>query len=169
MNEFFGISVVIPTYQRCTSVIRTLASPSPDYSEHRVRGHAIDGSVDGTRELVAGSKRLTEHSQLLSGRASAQCGHPAFHRRSHHLPDDDMEPTLVLSWPIGTHTPGLVGALWRAPILRPPSWRPPWPTTVARGWTHACAARWPGYVGLREMSMCNLCSADVILEVGGFG
>lgn len=98
MNADRPLSVIIPTYNRRDEVSRILSalseqSFSADDFEVVV---AIDGSLDGTRELIAEFRapyRLRGVWQENAGRAAA-CNAGAKHARGEVLVflDDDMEP-----------------------------------------------------------------------------
>ena len=178
MNEFFGISVVIPTYQRCTSVIRTLqalARQTIASTEYEVIV-SIDGSVDGTQELVSRFEapyRLRALWQPNQGRASAR--NAGIRLSTGDLIiflDDDMEPTpgFVLAHR-DAHPPGSRrGVVGAAPIPFDAS-APPM-VHYRRSGMDARLQRLAGQgykLGFRDVYTSNLSvRRDVILEVGGF-
>src|SRR6266702_4396307 len=95
----YRLSVVIPTYQRCFSLERTLhalAQQSLPADEYEVLV-SIDGSQDGTREMVEQFRapyRLHAEWRPNGGRAAAcnsgiraSCGELVL------IMDDDIEPT----------------------------------------------------------------------------
>jgi GT2 family glycosyltransferase len=99
MKALRRISVVIPTFRRCASVERALRSLSvqtlpADQYEVIV---SIDGSEDGTREMLArfpAHYRLRSHWQPNRGRAAAcNAGIRLADAELVVLLDDDMEPT----------------------------------------------------------------------------
>lgn len=103
------ISLVIPTYQRCTSVLRLLNAlsrqtlPMDKYEVIVV----IDGSEDGTRQLLESSSwpfQLSPVMQSNQGRATA-CNTGILKASGELvvLLDDDMEPS-----------PGFLEAHWKA-------------------------------------------------------
>jgi GT2 family glycosyltransferase len=116
------ISLIIPTYQRRNSVKRLLDALDtqtlpPDSFEVLV---IIDGSKDGTEELVAQKKvpyRLTSITQPNRGRAAAcNTGVRSAQGELIVLLDDDMEPApefLSAHWMAhqGSQRLGIVGAV----------------------------------------------------------
>ena len=131
MTPSIRVSVVIPTYRRRASLERTLKAlgcqtlPASDY-EVVV---AIDGSEDGTRELVAmfpALFRLTSVWQPNAGRASAcNTGIARAQGKLVVLLDDDMEPVPeFLAAHLEAHPPGSRFQVAR-PSRLPPAPRPP--------------------------------------------
>jgi len=99
MTNPYRISIVIPTYQRCTSLrhaLQALARQTlaPDTYEVIV---SIDGSCDGTQEMAAqfpAPYRLHTYWQPNQGRATAcNAGMRLARGEVLVLLDDDMEPT----------------------------------------------------------------------------
>src|SRR5215208_7003656 len=98
MTDQLRISVVIPTYQRCGSVRRTLealARQTIPASEYEVIV-SIDGSTDGTKEMIERFQapfRLRGMWQPNQGRAAARnAGIRAAQGPLVVFLDDDMEP-----------------------------------------------------------------------------
>lgn len=178
MTPSIRVSVVIPTYRRRASLERTLKAlgcqtlPASDY-EVVV---AIDGSEDGTRELVAmfpALFRLTSVWQPNAGRASAcNTGIARAQGKLVVLLDDDMEPVPeFLAAHLEAHPPGsrraVVGPV---PIPNDPADLPI--VEYRRRGMQALQERFaqPGYtLRFRDVYTGN-CSVrrDVLQQVGGF-
>ena len=123
------ISVIVPTYQRCASVGRLLLAlshqtmPAEKYEVIVV----IDGSTDGTREMVEQSQspfKLKNIWQPNQGRAIAcNLGIREAEGSLVVILDDDMEPSAHLldaHW--DAHTAGLrIGVLGAVPIWVEPT------------------------------------------------
>lgn len=178
MTEPVGISVVIPTYQRCASVRRTLEALTQQTlaaTEYEVIV-AIDGSDDGTKEMIDGFQapyRLHAVWQPNRGRAAAR--NAGIHLARGDLVvflDDDMEPAPgFLFAHREAHPPGprraVVGP---APILADAS-SPPIVHYRRSGMSaHQDRLAQPGYtLGFRDIYTGNLSlSRSVLIEVGGF-
>ena len=178
MTGSVGISVVIPTYQRCASVRRALEALTRQTiaaSEYEVIV-AIDGSNDGTKEMIEDFRapyRLNAVWQPNQGRAAAR--NAGIRLARGHLVvflDDDMEPVPgFLLAHREAHPPGsrraVVGPV---PILADAS--SPSIVHYRRSGVSAHQERLaqPGYkLGFRDMYTGNLSlSRAVLLEVGGF-
>jgi GT2 family glycosyltransferase len=172
------VSVVIPTYGRRDSVARALRALkmqtlSPDDFEVVV---SIDGSEDGTRELVAGFDApfaLTAVWHPNQGRARAcNAGIAAARGELVVILDDDMEAAPgLLAGHLAAHPAGsrraVVGA---APMLADPD-SPPLVRYYASGFNgrQAELARPGRALGFREAYSGNFSiRREVMLEVGGF-
>ena len=178
MTGAVGISVVIPTYQRCASLRRTLealARQTIAPTEYEVIV-AIDGSDDGTKEMVAGFDapyRLASVWQPNRGRAAARnAGIRVARGDLVVFLDDDMEPVPgFLLAHREAHPPGSRRAVvGPAPILAEAS-SPPIVHYRASGMrAHQDQLAQPGYrLGFRDVYTGNLSLArSVLLEVGGF-
>ena len=173
-----GISVVIPTYQRCASLGRTLealARQTLPATEYEVIV-AIDGSDDGTKEMVAGFDapyRLASVWQPNRGRAAARnAGIRAAHGDLVVFLDDDMEPVPgFLLAHREAHPPGSRRAVVGPAPIRAEATSPPIVHYRASGVrAHEDRLAQPGYrLGFRDVYTGNLSvSRDVLLEVGGF-
>lgn len=178
MNASLSASVVIPTRQRRASLERALRAlarqtVSPGAFEVIV---AIDGSQDGTREMVAGFPAphvLRAVSLAGRGRAAAcNAGARAAAGRLLVLLDDDMEPLPgFLAAHLDAHPPGsrrgVVGAV-------PISVRPDSPPVVAyvggKFNRHLERLGRPGYeMTFRDFYTGNFSVArDLFDQVGGF-
>jgi GT2 family glycosyltransferase len=177
MTPSFRVSVVIPSYQGCASVRRTLealARQSMDVTNYEVI-LSIDGSEDGTQELANALQvpyRLRSLSQPNRGRASA-CN-AGTHLAAGDLVvllDDDMEPAhdfLLAHWDV--HAPGVRrGVVGPAPI-RVDSSSPPIVRYRARGMQERLQRLvQPGYtLTFRDVYTGNFSiPRTVLLEVGG--
>ena len=178
----YRISVVIPTYQRCASLQRVLSvlarqTLAPDDYEVIV---SIDGSQDGTREMIAAlSMPYALHAlwRPNRGRAAAcnagiqvACGEVVV------ILDDDMEPVpefLEAHWG-AHHQPGAensrLGVLGAVPIRLDPSSPPVAEYIAAKFAEHQHKLAQPGYtLTLRDFYTGNfsICR-ETMLEVGGF-
>jgi GT2 family glycosyltransferase len=172
------VSVVIPTYRRRASLQRTLEAfrrqtiPPTEY-EVIV---AVDGSEDGTREMVASFQapyHLVGVWQPNTGRAAAcNAGIARAHGDLVVLLDDDMEPVPeFLAAHLDAHPPGsrraVVGPV---PIPEDPADQPI--VEYRRRGMQALQDRFaqPGYrLRFRDVYTGN-CSVprDVLRELGGF-
>jgi GT2 family glycosyltransferase len=172
------VTVVIPTYQRRESVHRALEAlgrqtiPPSEYEVIVV----MDGSSDGTRELLAawrGPFRLQAVWQPNAGRAAAR--NAGIARARGELVvflDDDMEPVpgfLAAHW--GAHPTGARRAVvGPVPIPEEPGEAPI--VAYRREGMHALLERLagPGYrLGFRDVYTGNLSvRRDVLEEVGAF-
>lgn len=173
-----GISVVIPTYQRCASVRRTLEALTRQAiaaSEYEVIV-AIDGSDDGTKEMIEGFQapyRLSAVWQPNQGRAAARNAGIRLARGDLVVfLDDDMEPVPgFLLAHRDAHPPGSRRAVvGPAPILAEAS-SPPIVHYRRSGMSaHQDRMAQPGYtLGFRDIYTGNLSlDRSVLLEVGGF-
>ena len=178
MTELVRISVVIPTYQRCASVRRTLealARQTMAASEYEVIV-PIDGSDDGTKEMIERFQapyRLSALWQPNQGRAAAR--NAGIRIAQGHLVvflDDDMEPVAdFLLAHCDAHPPGsrraVVGPV---PILADAA-SPPIVHYRRGGMkTHLDRLAQPEYkLGFRDVYSGNLSlPRDVLREVGGF-
>jgi len=124
MTILYKVSVIIPTYRRCDSVkrvLQALSSQTVPSDEYEVI-ISIDGSEDGTREVVDTFKpdyTLRSIWSPNSGRASA-CNKGIREARGEIiiLLDDDMEPTKnFIRAHYNAHIRGArVGVIGAAPI-----------------------------------------------------
>ncbi len=172
------ISVVIPTYQRCASVRRTLealARQTMATTEYEVVV-PIDGSDDGTREMIEAFPapyRLSAIWQPNEGRAAAR--NAGIRIATGDLVvflDDDMEPVpgFLLahrdSHPAGSRR-AVVG-----PVPIPDDASSPPVVQYRRRGMNALLARLaqPGYqLGFQDVYTGNLSlSRDLLRDVGGF-
>jgi GT2 family glycosyltransferase len=172
------VSVVVPTYQRRDSLLRTLASlctqtlPATEFEVIT----AVDGSTDGTVEAARGFAapyRLSVLEGPNRGRAMAcNAGIRAAAGDVVVLLDDDMDASAGLLAAHaraheGTGRRAVVGA---APIIAAPA-SPPFVRYMANGfrWRLARLAQ-PGYrLTFRDTYTGNFSARrDVLLEVGGF-
>lgn len=177
-TQTIALSVVIPTYQRRASVARLLNSLNnqtlaADRYEVIV---VIDGSTDGTSELVAQlvtPYRLQAIAQPNQGRATAcNTGIAAAHGEVIMLLDDDMEATpALLAAHLRAHADhaarAVVGA---APIPLQPS-APPLVQFMSAGFAHRLARfAQPGYqLRFKEAYSGNFSiRRATLLQVGGF-
>ncbi len=178
MPSDIRISMIVPTYQRCEFVAQLLGGLtrqrfSPKLFEVLI---CIDGSTDGTQELVeqfGASFMLRSLWQPNRGRAAAcNSGIRSAVGEVVVLLDDDMDPTPGLlegHWMAHQGQPS-VAVLGAAPILLKPS-----SSAVARYVAekfnrHLNNLAQPGYkFQLRDFYSGN-CSIrrDVLLAVGGF-
>lgn len=178
MTESVRISVVIPTYQGCASVRRTLealARQTMAATEYEVIV-PIDGSDDGTKEMIAhfhAPYRLSAIWQPNQGRAAAR--NAGIRIAMGHLIvflDDDMEPVPgFLLAHHDAHPPGSRRAVI-GPVPIPDDASLPPIVHYRRCGTNTLLDRLaqPGYkLGFRDMYSGNLSlPRDVVLEVGGF-
>jgi glycosyltransferase involved in cell wall biosynthesis len=173
-----AISVIIPTYQRCTSVTRALRALtqqtiSPDRFEVIV---SIDGSEDGTREGVAGFVAPYALHGIWapnSGRASAcNAGIRAARGELVVLLDDDMEPVPhFLDAHARAHRSGArLGVLGAVPIGVGPE-SPPIVLFVAEKFNrHLEVLARPGHkIGIRDFYTGNFSiPREILFEAGLF-
>jgi glycosyltransferase involved in cell wall biosynthesis len=171
-------SVVIPTYQRRESLLRTLASlrrqtVAPETYEVIV---SVDGSTDGTAEAVRGYAAPYASSVLVQprrGRARARnAGIRAAVGDVIVLLDDDMEPALAFleSHGLAHEKPGTWVVIGAAPIVVS-SDSPPFMRYMAAGFEARLERLGqPGFrLGFRDAYTGNLsCRRDVLLGIGGF-
>jgi GT2 family glycosyltransferase len=172
------VSLVVPTYQRCASVERLLQALSQqtlavDKYEVIV---VMDGSVDGTRELLDHLQppfRLLSIWQTNQGRAAA-CNRGILAAKGDLvvLLDDDMEPTpdlLEAHW--NAHLAGSrLGVLGAVPIRLEPSSPPVLQYIGTKFNQHLAKLAQPGYVlNLRDFYSGNFSIRRLVLmEVGLF-
>ena len=172
------LSVVIPTYQRCDSVQRALQALSgqtlsPDQYEVVV---SIDGSQDGTREMVSqfsAPYRLRFTWQPNRGRAAAcNAGIGMATGDVLVLLDDDMEPVpRFLSAHLNAHPEGSrLGVVGAAPV---PFTRSSTPVVQYIGMKFNCHLEnlaQPRYqFKLRDFYSGNFSiRREILLEVGAF-
>jgi GT2 family glycosyltransferase len=175
MSGELRLSVIVPTHQRRASLeraLRSLTAQSLEPHEYEIIV-AIDGSTDGTRELVAAMERVRSVWQPRGGRASAcNAGLRLASAPIVVLLDDDMEATpgfLAAHLAVHDGAPGL-GVVGAVPIRTDAS-----STAVTRyiagkfnGHLGNLAA--PGYVfGLRDFYSGNFSVArEAMAAVGGF-
>jgi GT2 family glycosyltransferase len=178
MTTSYRISVVIPTYRRCASVQRALQAlarqtlPADGY-EVIV---SIDGSEDGTRELVAqfpAPYDLHATWQPNRGRATAcNAGIRLARGELLVLLDDDMEPAPgLLAAHLQAHpAASLRGVVGAAPIIFDQS-SPPVTQYIGSGFNRRLEklAR-PGYtLQFRDAYSGNFSiRREVLLKVGAF-
>src|SRR5581483_5725622 len=177
MTDAFAISVVIPTYQRCVSLRRSLealARQSLPPSDYEVIV-PIDGSTDGTQEMIErfrAAYRLRSVWQPNQGRAAARnAGVRLAEGRLIVFLDDDMEPVPgFLRAHQAAHPPGsrraVVGPV---PIADDRSAPPVVQYRRAGIEAHLNRLAQPGYrLGFRDVYTGNLSlRRDVLQEVGG--
>lgn len=172
------LSVVIPTYQRCVSVQRALQALSrqtlsPDQYEVVV---SIDGSQDGTREMVSQfSAPYTLRSiwQPNGGRAAAcNAGIRMARGRLLVLLDDDMEPVPgFLAAHLHAHPEGSrLGVVGAAPVPFTPSSTPVVQYIGLKFNRHLENLAQPRYqFKLRDFYSGNFSVyREILLEVGAF-
>jgi glycosyltransferase involved in cell wall biosynthesis len=172
------VSVVIPTYERCLSLGRTLQALSvqtmpPDWFEVIV---CIDGSKDGTREMVGAFRapyRLIAEWQVNRGRGAA-CNRGVALARGELivLLDDDMEPAPgFLIAHLRAHCPGehraVIGA---APIVEERATTPASAYVRHKFNTHLERLADPNHTfALRDFYSGNLSiERRVLVDAGGF-
>jgi len=119
------VSIIIPTFRRCESVKRLLTALSNQtfpYDEFEVIV-SIDGSIDGTREMVEQFNppyRLRSIWELNEGRATA-CNRGIYKAEGEILVilDDDMEPSpKLVEAHYMAHSNGVkLGVMGAAPIF----------------------------------------------------
>jgi GT2 family glycosyltransferase len=178
MTELVRISVVIPTYQRCASVRRTLealARQTIAATEYEVIV-PIDGSDDGTKEMIERFQapyRLSAIWQPNQGRAAAR--NAGIRVARGHLVvflDDDMEPVPgFLLAHRDAHPAGSRRAVVGPVPIQIDAASPPIVHYRGRGMnTHLDRLAQPGYqLGFRDVYSGNLSlPRDVLREVGGF-
>jgi len=178
MSSAFSASIVIPTRNRSASVeraLRALAQQTVPAKRYEVVV-SIDGSEDGTEEMVAAFTApcsVRALSSARSGRAAAcNTGARAARGMLLVLLDDDMEPAPnFLAAHFGEHPPGsrrgVVGAV---PIFVDPS-SPPVVAYVGSKFNgHLEKLARPGYqMTFRDFYSGNFSIArDLFLQVGGF-
>jgi GT2 family glycosyltransferase len=172
------VSVVIPTYQRCASIRRLLSALSQQTlptAEYEVVV-SIDGSIDGTREMVTGFAapfHLRALWQPNAGRAAAcNAGIGESLGRIVVLVDDDMEPgPRFLAAHLEAHPTGSRrGVLGAVPIHLDAGAPPVARYIQAKFKRHEAKLAQPGYsIGFRDFYSGNFSiSRDVLLEVGLF-
>jgi glycosyltransferase involved in cell wall biosynthesis len=181
VSDRLRLSIVIPTFQRCASVRRLLdalthQTVSPGTFEVIV---AIDGSTDGTKEMVDGCQApypLRSVWQANRGRAAARnSGIRLAQGRVVVFLDDDMEPAPgCLLAHLDAHPPGSRRAvIGPAPIPVDPS-SPPIVRYRSEGMEAHLArlarlARLGAPLGFRDMYSGNLSlPLEVLRELGGF-
>jgi GT2 family glycosyltransferase len=178
VSEPVRISVVIPTYQRCASVRRALEAltrqtmPAAEY-EVIV---PIDGSDDGTREMIAGFRapyRLTADWHPNQGRAAARnAGISLAQGQLIIFLDDDMEPVpgfLLAHWE--AHPQGSRRAVVGPVPIPVDASSPPIVHYRQSGMNaHLDRLAQPGYkLGFRDIYTGNLSlPRELLREVGGF-
>ena len=172
------VSVVVPTYQRRDSLLRTLASlraqtlPATEFEVIT----AVDGSTDGTVEAARGFAapyRLSVLDGPNQGRAMAcNAGIRAAAGDVVVLLDDDMEASaeLLAAHARAHQAPAARAVVGPAPIVISPA-SPPFVRYMANGfrWRLARLAQ-PGYrLTFRDTYTGNFSARrDVLLQVGGF-
>ncbi len=172
------ISVVIPSYQRCAAVARllpALARQTLPTSEYEVIV-SIDGSQDGTRELVAqfaAPYRLRALWQPNRGRAAAcNAGIQAAAGETVVLLDDDMEPAPdCLAQHARAHPPdSRLGVMGAVPIGRDESASPVAAYIADKFNAHlAKLEQSSGPLALRDFYSGHFSiRRAILLEVGGF-
>jgi GT2 family glycosyltransferase len=178
MTELVRISVVIPTYQRCASVGRTLqalARQTMAAADYEVIV-PIDGSDDGTKEMIERFQapyRLSAVWQPNQGRASAR--NAGIRIAQGHLIvflDDDMEPVPGFLLAHGdAHPPGSRRAVVGPVPISTDASSPPIVHYRRRSMAaHLDRLAQPGYkLGFRDVYSGNLSlPREVLREVGGF-
>ena len=178
MTDGPRVSVVIPTYQRRDSVLRTLASLRQQTiaaNQYEVIV-AVDGSTDGTAEAVRGFAAPFALSALAGpnrGRAGAcNAGIRAAGGAVVVLLDDDMEasPGFLAAHASAHEAPGARAVVGPAPVLVSPD-SPPFVRYVADGFRKRLdRLAQPGYrLTFRDTYTGNFSARrDVLLTVGGF-
>ena len=172
------ISVVIPTYQRCRSVARVLEALARQALPHNAFEVivSIDGSDDGTRDMVAqfgAPYALRALWQPNRGRAAAcNAGIRTARGELIVLLDDDMEPAPgCLAGHLAAHPTGSRHAVVGAAPIRFDSASPPIVEFMGMGfdWRLRKLCE-PGHVmTFRETYTGNFSvSRSVVLEVGAF-
>jgi GT2 family glycosyltransferase len=172
------MSVVIPTYERRASIERALRAlceqtMPPDAYEVIV---AIDGSQDGTRELIerfGAPYRLRGFWQPNRGRAAAcNLGIRAADGELIVILDDDMEPSHgFLEAHAKAHTAGEARAVLGAvPVALDAATTPAGRLVAAKFAALMARLSQPGYrIHFREFYSGNVSiPAAVLREVGGF-
>jgi glycosyltransferase involved in cell wall biosynthesis len=172
------ISVVIPTYQGCASVQRTLEALGRQTmaATHYEVIVAIDGSDDGTREMVERLRapyRLSAVWQPNRGRAAARnAGIRVARGDLIVLLDDDMEPVPdFLLAHADAHPPGSRRAVIGPVPIPVDASSPPIVHYRSDGMdAHLSRLAAPGHrLGFRDMYSGNLSLRRAVLhEVGGF-
>ncbi len=172
------ISVVIPTYQRRESLLRTLASlrdqtlPAGEYEVIA----AVDGSSDGSAEAARGFPApyaLSVLEQPNRGRARAcNGGMRAASGELVVLLDDDMEasPGFLVAHARAHQGPGQRAVVGAAPIVVAPA-SPPFVRYMADGFRGRLERMGqPGYrLRFRDAYTGNFSARrEVLLAVGGF-
>lgn len=172
------VSVVVPTYQRRDSLLRTLASlclQTLPAGEFEVIA-AVDGSTDGTAEAVRGFAapyRLSALEGPNRGRALAcNAGIRAARGNVVVLLDDDMEasPGLLAAHARVHDAGGRRAVVGAAPIVASPT-SPPFVRYMANGFRSRLARlAEPGYrLTFRDTYTGNFSAPrEPLLEVGGF-
>ena len=172
------LSVVVPTYQRRASVLRTLASLASqtmpaDMYEVIV---AVDGSTDGSAAAVRGmvtSYALSVLEGPNRGRAAVcNTGIRAARGEIVVLLDDDMEaePEFLAAHARAHESPGLRGVVGAAPIVVSRD-SPSFVRYMAEGFRGRLARLGqPGYqLGFRDTYTGNFSAPrKLLLDVGGF-
>jgi GT2 family glycosyltransferase len=172
------LSIVIPTYQRCALVHRALRALSrqtlpPDEYEVIV---SIDGSQDGTQELVSRFRapfELRSVWQPNQGRAAAcNAGIRVAKGQLIVLLDDDMEPVLeFLTAHLQAHRQGSrLGVVGAVPVFLTQSSPPVVRYIGVKFNRHLENLARPGYrFRLRDFYTGNFSiRREVLLEVGAF-
>jgi len=172
------ISVVIPTYQRCFSVLRaleSLANQTVSSDQYQVVV-TVDGSTDGTTESVrsfVAPYALNVLSGPNRGRARAcNAGIRAAAGTLVVLLDDDMEATRdFLAGHLQAHQGSVVRAVvGAAPIVVSPE-APPFVRYMAKGFSTRLKrlAQFGYRLSFRDAYTGNFSvPRDVLLEVGAF-
>jgi glycosyltransferase involved in cell wall biosynthesis len=172
------VSVIIPTYQRCSSVVRALRALarqtlSPDRFEVVV---SIDGSSDGTRQMVTQFPAPFDLRcvwQPNRGRAAAcNAGIDAAKGELLVLLDDDMEPTpRFLAAHAQAHPDGSrLGVLGAAPVVVDGASPPVVEYIASRFHRHLEKLAQPAHrIGIRDFYTGNFSiRREILLEVGLF-
>jgi GT2 family glycosyltransferase len=172
------LSVVIPTYQRCDALecaLRALARQTLPADAYEVIV-SIDGSDDGTREMVAQlATPYPLHAlwQPNQGRATAcNAGIAAARGALLVLLDDDMEPSVgMLEAHRRAHAAGTrLGVMGAVPIALEPLASPVVEYIGLKFNRHLEALNSPGYgLKLRDFYSGNFSiRREVLVEIGGF-
>jgi GT2 family glycosyltransferase len=172
------VSVIVPTYERCASVQRALRAlsqqtVSPDQYEVIV---AIDGSEDGTKEMVAhfpAPYSLRALWQSNRGRAAAcNAGVRIATGQLLIFLDDDMEPVpeFLAGHMRAHHRASRVGVIGAAPIVFSRSSPAVAQFVGAKFNSHLATLAQPNHrLKLRDFYSGNFSiDRDLLLEVGPF-
>ncbi len=174
----YRISVVIPTYQRCASVeraLRALARQTLSPQQYEVIV-SIDGSDDGTREMIAAFAApyaLRALWQPNRGRAAAcNAGIHAAQGQLIVLLDDDMEPEVdCLSEHLSAHTGrSRLAVLGAVPVAIDATSEPVAGFINAKFSRHLAKLAQPDYsIHFRDFYTGHISlPRDLLVELGGF-